>query len=38
MIEYTHKMGPGVQLLATPDGKAVVLIGGRFRVTDWLRG
>ena len=34
---YRHLFGAGVKLYTDPGGKALYVIGGRFRVTDWLR-
>lgn len=36
--EYIHKFGPSVNVYATDNGKSIILLGGKFRVTDWLRG
>ncbi len=35
---YRHKFGSGVQILAHPNGKWLLVYGGRFRISDWLRG
>lgn len=35
---YRHKMGPGVKIYLHPDGKSLIITGGKFRVTDWMRG
>ncbi len=35
---FRHKCGSGVSLLAHPNGKWVLIHGGKFRVSDWLRG
>lgn len=35
---YRHKVGRGVKMYLHPDGKTLIIRGGRFRVTDWLRG
>lgn len=35
---YRHKFSGGVRLLAHPNGKWVLVHGGKFRVSDWLRG
>lgn len=37
-IEYFHDFGPGVQGFVSEDGRQLIITGGRFRVTDWLRG
>jgi len=37
MIVYDHKFGAGVQTYATPNKRALIITGGNFRVTDWLR-
>jgi hypothetical protein len=33
---YRHKFGPGVRIATDPKGKAILIWGGRLRVTDWL--
>lgn len=35
---YEHKMGKGVKIYLHPDGKSLIVTGGKFRVTDWMRG
>lgn len=35
---YRHKVGPGVKIYLHPDGKTLLIRGGHFRVTDWMRG
>ena len=35
---YRHKVGPGVKIYLHPDGKTLIIRGGKFRVTDWMRG
>lgn len=35
---YRHKFERGVRLYTTPDRRWLVVGGGKFRVTDWLRG
>jgi len=35
---YRHKTGPGVKIYLHPDGKTLIIKGGKFRVTDWMRG
>ena len=35
---YRHKTGPGVKMYLHPNGRTLIIEGGRFRVTDWLRG
>jgi hypothetical protein len=35
---YEHKTGPGVRIYLHPDGKSLIITGGKFRVTDWMRG
>ena len=34
---YRHKFGAGVRVYMDPGGKALYIVGGKFRVTDWLR-
>lgn len=34
---YRHKFGRGVQVFTDPKGKALYLLGGRLRVTNWMR-
>lgn len=34
---YRHKLGAGVKIYCDPRGKMVLVLGGRFRVTDWMR-
>lgn len=36
--EYLHKFGPNVKLYTDERGRLVYIVGGKFRVTDWLRG
>lgn len=35
---YRHPFGRGVKVYMDPKGKALYITGGKFRVTDWLRG
>lgn len=35
---YRHKMGPGVKIYLHPNRKVLYVTGGKFRVTDWMRG
>lgn len=35
---YEHRSGPGVKIYLHPNGKSLIITGGRFRVTDWMRG
>ena len=35
---HEHKFGKGVKIYADPTGKCLYVLGGKFRVTDWLRG
>lgn len=37
LAKYEHDFGPGVRVFTDPKGKALYVVGGRFRVTDWLR-
>lgn len=38
-FHYRHKTGyPRPKIYAHPDGKFFLIIGGRVRVSDWLRG
>lgn len=34
---YRHTFEKGVKIYTEPTGKALIVIGGRFKVTDWLR-
>lgn len=34
---YRHKFGSGVKIYTDPAGKCLYVLGGRFRVTDWMR-
>lgn len=34
---YRHKLGRQVNFYTDPDGKMLIIFGGKFRVTDWLR-
>lgn len=34
---YRHKVGKGVRVFTDPKGRALYIIGGKFRVTDWMR-
>lgn len=35
---YEHKTGRGVKIYLHPNGKSLIITGGKFRVTDWMRG
>jgi len=35
---YRHKAGPGVKIYLHPNGRSLIITGGQFRVTDWMRG
>jgi len=35
---YEHKTGPGVKIYLHPNGRTLIITGGKFRVTDWMRG
>lgn len=35
---FRHKFGRKVKIYTDPQGKALYIVGGKFRVTDWLRG
>jgi len=35
---YRHVFGPGVKIYLHPDQKWILVGGGRFKVTDWMRG
>lgn len=35
---YRHKTGPGVKIYLHPNRKWLLISGGQFRVTDWMRG
>ena len=35
---HEHKFGKSVKIYADPSGKCLYVLGGKFRVTDWLRG
>jgi len=34
---YRHKTGKGVKFYTDPQGKTLYVLGGKFKVTDWLR-
>lgn len=34
---YRHEFGKGVRVYMDPKGQALYIVGGRFRITDWLR-
>lgn len=34
---YRHELGRGVRVFADPKGRTLIIKGGRFRVTDWMR-
>jgi hypothetical protein len=34
---YRHKLGRAVNFYTDPDGQMLIIFGGKFRVTDWLR-
>lgn len=35
---YRHKAGTGVKIFLHPNGKSLIITGGKFRVNDWMRG
>ena len=35
---YEHRMGSGVRIYLHPNGRTLIITGGKFRVTDWMRG
>lgn len=35
---YRHLFGPGVELFTDSTRRCLIVTGGKFRVTDWLRG
>lgn len=35
---YRHKFGSGVKIYLHPNKKWILVGGGNFRVTDWMRG
>lgn len=35
---FEHRAGPGVKIYLHPNGRSLIITGGRFRVTDWMRG
>lgn len=35
---YEHRMGSGVKIYLHPNGRTLIITGGRFRVDDWMRG
>lgn len=35
---YRHKAGPNVKIYLHPNGRWLLISGGNFRVTDWMRG
>lgn len=35
---HEHKFGKAVKLYAHPSGECLYILGGKFRVNDWLRG
>lgn len=35
---YRHVIGRGVKIYTDPSGKCLYITGGKFRVTDWMRG
>lgn len=35
---YEHRMGADVRIYLHPNGRTLIITGGRFRVTDWMRG
>ncbi len=37
LATYKHKLGAGVRVFTDPKGKALFIVGGKFRVTDWMR-
>ena len=34
---YRHTFGARVKVYTDPKGKALLILGGRFKVTDWMR-
>lgn len=34
---YRHKFGSGVKIFLHPNRKWILISGGKFRVTDWMR-
>lgn len=34
---YRHLFGPGVKIYLHPNRKWILISGGKFRVTDWMR-
>ncbi len=36
--QYIHRFGKTVSIYTTERGDAAIILGGKFRVTDWLRG
>lgn len=38
MRGYRHKMGRNVKIYLHPNRKFIIIGGGNFRVTDWMRG
>lgn len=37
MALYKHRLGKGVKIFTDVEGKALFIVGGRFKVTDWMR-
>lgn len=35
---YRHAFGRNVKIYLHPNGKWIMITGGKFRVTDWMRG
>lgn len=35
---YRHLFGPGVKIYLHPNKRWILIGGGKFRVTDWMRG
>jgi hypothetical protein len=35
---YKHDAGPGVKIYLHPNRRWLLIAGGRFHVTDWMRG
>lgn len=35
--DYEHRFGAGVKVYCDPEGKTILISGGRMNVTDWIR-
>jgi len=35
---YRHKFGSGVKIYTDKQGRTLFVLGGKFRITDWMRG